>query len=87
MSIKGVSGIYIYSWNSVHDCVFNNCYTDIIAKALYRRHVDSAITSTTGVKSKSAKLLPANIAARPAPSTDQLVEQHVSRKKMRAAEI
>ena len=86
MSIKGVSGIHIYSWHSVHDCVFN-CYTDIIAKALYRRHVDSAITSTTGVKKKSAKLLPANIAARPAQSTDQLVEQHVSRKKIRAAEI
>lgn len=87
MSIKRVEGTYIHGIVYMTDCVFNNYYTDIIAKALYRRHVDSAITSTTGVKSKAAKLLPANIAARPAPSTDELVEQHVSRKKMRAAEI
>ena len=49
--------------------------------------VDSSVTSVTGVRSKAAKLLPFNIAARPAPSTAELVEQHVSRKKMKAAEI
>ena len=48
--------------------------------------MDSAI-STTGVKSIAAKRLPANIAEYPAPSTAELVEKHVSRKKMRAAEI
>ena len=72
MSIKGVEGTYIHG--IVYDCLFNNYYTDIIAKALYRRHVDSAITSATGVKSKAAKVLAANIAARPAPPTDGLVE-------------
>ena len=63
------------------------CITDIIAKSLYRRHVDSSTTSMTGVRSKVAKLLPSNIAAYPAPSTAKLVEQHVSRKKMKAAGI
>ena len=45
------------------------------------------MTTVTGVRSKVAKFLPSNIAARPAPSTAELVEQHVSRKKMKAAEI
>ena len=60
---------------------------DIIAKSLYRRRVDSSTTTVTGVRSRVAELLPSNIAARPAPSTAELVEQHVSRKKMKATEI
>ena len=70
-------------------CLAFFAYTnvDIIAKSLYRRHVDSSTTHVTGARSKAAKLLSSNIAACPAPSTAELVEQHVSRKKMKAAEI
>ena len=75
------------------ECSFNNAFphccliTDflgIIAKSLYRRHMDC---NATQVKSAVAKMLAPNIAHTPAPPTVELVEQHASRKRMRAAEI
>ena len=54
---------------------------------MYRLHMDINVTSSTGVKSKVAAMLPPSIASIPPPSTVDLVRTHVSRKVMTAHEI
>ena len=78
-----IASKYVRKWFIEITCFFS----DILAKALYRRHVDSSTTGMTGVKSSAANFLAPTIAPVPAPPTVGLVEQHVSRKRMRAAEI
>ena len=62
-------------------------YTELIAKTMYRLHMDINVTNSIGIKSKDAARLPPNIASIPPPSTADLVQTHVSRKVMTAHEI
>ena len=52
-----------------------------------RKHLDSSMVRSTGVKSGAAKTLFPNIASVPATSTEQLLLEHVSRKTMEHSQI
>ena len=67
--------------------LLNNLHADLIAKTMYRLHMDVNVVSSTGIKSKAATVLPPTIASVPPPSTADLVRTHVSRKVMTAHEI
>ena len=54
---------------------------------MYRRHVDSSVISARDARSKAAKILAPNIAPMPAPPTSELMEHHISRKRMKEGEI
>ena len=54
---------------------------DIIATALYQRHMESSSTNEISVRSSTGKHLAANIAPVLEPPTSELVERHVSRKE------
>ena len=57
-------------------------YAELIAKTMNRKHLDMDSVSSSGIKSATAKTLFPNIASVPAVSTEDLVQQHVSRKSM-----
>ena len=54
--------------------------SDLISKTMNRKHLESSMVRTTGVKSGAAKTLFPNIASVPATSTEQLLLEYVSRK-------
>eukprot|EP00112_Aurelia_sp_Birch-Aquarium-sp1_P018080 Seg4264.2 transcript_id=Seg4264.2/GoldUCD/mRNA.D3Y31 product="hypothetical protein" protein_id=Seg4264.2/GoldUCD/D3Y31 len=60
---------------------------DLIAKAMWRRHMDPVTVHETRVCRDATRLLPANIAAKPAPVTEDLVSAHVKRSTMKQAQI
>ena len=62
-------------------------FTDLIAKTLNRKHLDTSIVRATGMKSSVAKTLFPNIANIPAIPTEQLLSEHVSRKTMTHSQI
>lgn len=62
-------------------------FTELIAKCLNRKHLDADILQASGIKSTAAKTLFPNVASTPAVPTEQLLQEHVSRKTMLHAQI
>ena len=62
-------------------------FTDLIAKTLNRKHLDTNIVPATGIKSYVAKTLFPNIANIPAIQTEQLLSEYVTRKTMTNSQI
>ena len=68
----------------------NSVYMNMVYRfdGTYSRHVDrQQLRRSGGVKSKVTKTLAQNIASIPAPSTEELLRSHVSRKNMHQGEI
>ena len=60
---------------------------ELVAKSMYRKHMDKCGVLNVGVKSAVLKTLFPNIASCPALPTELLLQQHVSRKTMEHAKI
>ena len=60
---------------------------ELVAKSMYRKHMDKCGVLIVGVKSAASKTLFPNIASCPALPTEVLLEQHVSRRIMEHAQI
>ena len=55
-------------------------FTELIATCLNRKCLDDDVVQTTGIRSAAAKTSLPNVATIPAVPTEQLLEEHVSRK-------
>ena len=75
--------LYILFNASTNICI---C-VELIAKTMNRKHLDTDVVSSVGIKSATAKNLFSIIASVPAIPTEDLVQQHVSWKLMAHTEI
>ena len=62
-------------------------FTELIVKCLNRIHLDADVVQATGIRSAAAKTLFLNVATTPVVQTEQLLEEHVSRKSMSHTQI
>ena len=62
-------------------------FTKLIAKCLNGKHLDADVLQVSGIKSTAEKTLFPNVASTPAVPSEQLLQEHVSRKTMLHAQI